>query len=134
MSLGVVTGLNTMASNTPARFNTLYGPEQLASHMEKNQDNFKKKNPLDLAWQIKALLKHDIYALPGASANIARLDRSSMLTVTSKQDVMVNPKPAMEFAASTQTGLVTFDSDCGHYIFQCEYTTITALVSKFLEN
>ena len=133
VSLSTVAGLNAMASNTPARFNALCSRENLASQINRERDGLKKKDPLDLAWQVKALLRHDIYALPGAPANLARLDRSSMLTVISKQDVMVNPQPAMEFAASTRTGSVVFDSDCGHYIFQCEYATITALVSEFLD-
>lgn len=133
VSLRTVAGLNTMASNTPAHFNALCSPENLASQMDRERDDLKKKDPLDLAWQVKALLRHDIYALPGVSANIARLDRSSMLTVISKQDLMVNPQPAMEFAASTKTGSVVFDSDCGHYIFRCEYAAISAIVSQFLE-
>lgn len=133
LSLNVVTGLNAMASNTPARFNSLNRRENLASRIEKDRNGFNTKDPLNLAWQIKALIKHDIYALPEASANLARLNRSSMLTIISKQDGMLNPAPAGEFARSTRTASFTLDSDCGHYIFQCEYAAITTVVSQFLE-
>lgn len=132
-SLRIVAGLNAMASNTPARFNSLNSREGLASRMEKDREGLRQKDPLDLAWQVKALLAHNIYALPGASANLARLDRSSMLTIISKQDVMLNPAPAAEFSRARGTGSVMFDSDCGHYIFQCEYTAVSEIVSRFLE-
>ncbi len=133
VSLRAVTGLNAMAANTPARFNSLTGRDGLTSRVEKDEDIFRKKDPLDLASQMKALIRHDIYTLPEAKANIARLDRSSMLSVISKQDRMVNPGPATQFAASTGTASAVFDSDCGHYIFQCEYAAITTIVSEFLQ-
>lgn len=133
VSLRAVTGLNAMAANTPARFNSLTSRESLTSRVEKDEGVFRTKDPLDLASQMKALIRHDIYTLPGAKENIARFDRSSMLSVISKQDRMVEPVPAAQFAASTGTASVVLDSDCGHYIFQCEYAAITALVAQFLE-
>lgn len=133
VSLRIVAGLNAMASNTPGRFNALTSRKGLASHIEKDREDFRRKDPLDLAWQVKAILTHNIYALPEASANLARLNRSSTLIIISKQDIMLSPAPAREFAQSTGTGSFTFDSDCGHYIFQCEYAAISKLVSQFLE-
>jgi homoserine O-acetyltransferase/O-succinyltransferase len=133
VSLRTVTGLNAMAANTPARFNDLTSRDHLESRIETDEDVFRKKDPLDLARQVKALITHDIYTLPQASANIARFNRSSMLSVISKQDRMVNPAPATDFATSTETASVVLDSDCGHYIFQCEYDKISALVAEFLE-
>ena len=133
-SLQIVAGLNAMASSTAARFIALNSRTDLVSRMEKERGSIGEKNPLDLAWQIKAMLAHDIYAVPSAPVNLARLDRSSILTVVSKQDLMLNPAPAREFAEATGTGLAMFDSDCGHYIFQCEYAAIAELVSRFLEN
>jgi homoserine O-acetyltransferase len=132
-SLSIAAGLNAMASNTPSRFISLITRDKLASRMEKEQSILKKKDPLDLAWQIKAVLTHDIYALPEAPANIARLSRSSFLAIISKQDIMLNPAPAREFTETTGTQSIIFDSDCGHYIFQCESAEITAVVSRFLE-
>ncbi len=132
-SLRITTGLTLMASNTPERFNSLNNRENIPSHLKKAERTLREKDPVDLAWQIKAVLKHDIYTVPDMSSNIARLGPSSMLIIISRRDAMVNPAPAREFSDSTGTPLISFDSDCGHYIFQCEYAAISPIVSRFLE-
>jgi homoserine O-acetyltransferase len=59
--------------------------------------------------------------------------KAKMLIVVAKQDHMVNPGPALEFAAAINAPLVVLDSDCGHLSPGCESATLYPRVRAFLD-
>ncbi len=128
-----VAGMHAMTSNTPGRFVATKNPEELPSYLEKAEEDLDKYNPNDFASQLKAILKHDIYAVYGKPDEIAKKVRSRVFPVISAQDHMVNPGPARELAGLIGAESLVLDSDCGHYIFQCELERITSAVSQFLD-
>ena len=62
----------------------------------------------------------------------ARRVQSRMLVIVSKEDHMVNPTPAMEFAKAIGAPVVTLDSPCGHLSLSC--ISVGPVVAQFLAN
>ncbi|MHB8109565.1 MAG: alpha/beta fold hydrolase [Syntrophorhabdaceae bacterium] len=132
-TLTAAAGMNALVGGTPRRFIAENSPEDTDAFIEKAQKDFSAYDPHDLAWQIKAILKQDIYAKFAPGLKFAKDGYPSMLAVISRQDMMVNPAPAREFAEITGADLLMLDSECGHYIFQCEFSRISSAVREFLE-
>jgi homoserine O-acetyltransferase len=59
--------------------------------------------------------------------------KAKMLIVMAKQDHMVNPGPAREFAAAMGAPTVEMESDCGHISPACEKDTLYPRVRAFLD-
>ena len=121
----------------------LYTPQYLVSHNpRKEYQKFESElvqGPDDLdandtLRQIQALLSADVAApfdgsLQGAAATV----RSQMLVIVNKQDHVVNPQPAADFARMLHAPLLELDNDCGHRAHTCEMKRIGEAVAEFLE-
>lgn len=88
----------------------------------------------DTLRQIQALLSADVAvpfdgSLQGAAATV----RSQMLVIVNKQDHVVNPQPAADFARMLHAPLLELDNDCGHRAHTCEMNRIGEAVAEFLE-
>jgi len=59
--------------------------------------------------------------------------KAKMLVVVAKQDHMVNPAPALEFAAAIGAPTIQLESDCGHQSPGCEKATLYPRVRAFLD-
>jgi len=71
----------------------------------------------DIFYQITAIIGHDISrAFNGSMQDAAAHVKAKMLIISSKQDHMVNPAPAIEFSKLVPAKLVLNDSDLGHLI------------------
>jgi homoserine O-acetyltransferase len=60
----------------------------------------------------------------------AKRVRAKLLIVVSPQDHVVNPRPALEFAAALNAPVVNLDSPCGHQSFTC--ISLGPTVASFL--
>jgi len=89
----------------------------------------------DTLRQIQALLTADVAApFAGSLKGAAAMVRGKSLVIVNKQDHVVNPLPAIEFAKMLHASLIELDSECGHRAHSCEMKRITAAVAAFLEN
>ena len=71
----------------------------------------------DIFYQITALIGHDVSKpFNGSMREAAAQVKAKMLIISSKQDHMVNPAPAIEFSKLAGAKLVLIDSDLGHLI------------------
>jgi homoserine O-acetyltransferase len=71
----------------------------------------------DIFYQITAIIGHDISKpFSGSMQEAAAHVKAKMLIISSKQDHMVNPAPAIEFSKLVPAKLVLIDSDLGHLI------------------
>jgi homoserine O-acetyltransferase/O-succinyltransferase len=81
--------------------------------------------------QREAIITLDI---PGefneALEQVAKHVRAKMLVIVSPEDHLVNPKPALDFAAALGAPVVSLDSACGHQSFTC--ISVGPTVAKFL--
>lgn len=69
----------------------------------------------DTWYQITAIIGHDISKpFNGSMQQAAAHVKAKMLIVSSKQDHMVNPNPAIEFSKLLPAKLILIDSDAGH--------------------
>jgi homoserine O-acetyltransferase len=59
--------------------------------------------------------------------------KARMLIVVAKQDHMVNPGPARDFATGMHAPVIELESDCGHQSPGCEKDTLYPRVRAFLD-
>jgi homoserine O-acetyltransferase len=86
----------------------------------------------DWRWQIHAMLAQDIgkgSSLESAAAKV----KARVLIVSSRQDHMVNPTPAINFSPLVHAKLVVLESDCGHLATGCEAATARAAIAAALK-
>lgn len=115
-----------VVANTPRT-----GYDQFESQLVQGTDDLDAN---DTRRQIQALLSADVAApfggsLPRAAAQV----RAAVLVVVNKQDHLMNPLPAADFARMLHGKLIELDSDCGHRAHGCEMPKIGAAVAEFLD-
>jgi homoserine O-acetyltransferase len=90
-------------------------------------------DPYDWAWQLKAMLRHDVTRAFGGSLDAAAAAvEADVLVVTVRQDHMVNPIPAQRFAEARGAEQLVLDTPCGHLGLGCRADTVAATVRRFL--
>jgi len=88
----------------------------------------------DWAWQLKAVMRHDIRAGFGGSAEkAAAAVHAKVLVITAPQDRAVYPDTARSFAGLLNAPAYELTGDCGHLAFLCEQEKLKDLVGGFLE-
>ena len=85
----------------------------------------------DYLRQLQAMLTQDI-AHGGSLYNTAHLIHAKMLVISSRQDHMVNPIPALAFARLLGAQTLVLDSDCGHLAPGCELPKVSPVIAAFL--
>lgn len=85
----------------------------------------------DAIRQRQAIVSLDIPGEYGVTLEqAAKRTRAKILVIVSREDHMVNPTPALDFATAVGAPVVTLDSACGHLSFTC--ISIGPIVAKFL--
>ena len=132
-AMQTVTPIHLLALQTPHYVVTHTSPEEFPQFLATAEKNFMKYNAHDWAWQLKAMLGHDIYkAYAGSAERAAAAVRSRVLVIVSKQDQAVNPEPALAFAHLLKAETLELTGDCGHLAFVCEGDAIQVAVNRFL--
>ena len=81
--------------------------------------------------QRQAIIALDIPAELGLTLEqAAKRVHARLLVVVSVQDHVVNPRPALEFAAAVNAPVVSLDSPCGHQSFTC--ISLGPTIARFL--
>ncbi len=81
----------------------------------KNVETAKTRDWNDYLYQCKAVIGHDISKpFGGSMQEAANHVKAKMLIISSKQDHLVNPIPAIEFSKLLPAKLLVLDSDRGH--------------------
>lgn len=81
--------------------------------------------------QREAIISLDIPKELGMTlAQTANAVHAKLLVIVSPEDHMVNPTPAMEFAAAANAPLVKLNSSCGHLSLSC--VSVGPTVARFL--
>lgn len=119
----------------------LHTPEHLATmdstafrqFVAQREEHILAFDPHDWAWQIKAMLRHDVTEPFGGSlSKAAAAVEADALVVTVTQDHMVNPRPARRFAEALGAQQLALDTPCGHLGTGCKADTVRATVDRFL--
>ena len=88
-------------------------------------------DPNDWRWQIHAMLAQDI-AKSGSIESAAAKVKTKVLIVSSRQDHMVNPIPAMQIAPLLHATLLVLEGDCGHIAPVCEAGKVRPAIAAAL--
>jgi homoserine O-acetyltransferase len=131
--LGFAEALMQMNSTTPAEFARNHPPEKFATEYA----GYLAKGILpfdgnDLLAQLEAIIHHDV-AHGGRQEEAARRVKAKVLVVVATQDHMVNPKPALDFAALLGAKTIVLESDCGHKSVSCESAKLFPAVRACLD-
>jgi homoserine O-acetyltransferase len=122
--LNLTTPANYARTHTIAQFEADYAKAETAG-IEPFDAN-------DWLAQLDAVMHLDI-AHGGTMVDAAKRVRAKVLIVNSAQDHMVNPKPALDFAALIGAKTLVLESDCGHLAVGCEAATLNPAVRAFLD-
>ena len=82
--------------------------------------------------QLDAIVHHDV-AHGGNVEDAAKRVKARVLVVSSAQDQMVNPQPALDFAHRIGAKTLVLEGDCGHRAIGCEAATLNPAVRAFLD-
>ncbi len=131
--LGAVQILHQMNLTTPANYARTHPPEKFAAdyagYFSKGIQPFDAN---DWLAQLEAMIHHDA-AHGGSLDDAARQVKARVLVVVAAQDHMVNPKPALDFAAQIGAKTLVLQSDCGHLSPGCEADKLDPAVRAFLD-
>lgn len=85
----------------------------------------------DRLWQLRAIMTQDVIgtrSLPEA----ARAARAHFLIIVSANDHLVNPQPALDWAAATAAPTYISHGTCAHLILTCDAQAVSTRVRHFL--
>lgn len=132
-AMKTITAVHNLNAWTPANLNTRIGPETLPQFLAESEKIITKYDAEDWASQVQAIMTHDIFRTFGESAEeAARFVKARNLVIWAKEDRMVQPGPAREWAGLLGAETLELAGDCGHFAFICEKDTIQAAVTAFL--
>ena len=85
----------------------------------------------DRLWQLRAIMTQDVIG-NRTLAEAARAAKAKFLVIVSAQDHLVNPQPALDWAAATGAPAYISQGSCAHLIMNCDALAVSTRVRQFL--
>jgi homoserine O-acetyltransferase len=131
-AMRTIAAIHTLHLQTPRRLATM-DSTAFRTFAEQQRAGVLDVDPYDWAWQLKAMLRHDVTRAFGGSIDAAAAAvEADVLVVTVSQDQMVNPIPARRFAEARGAEQLALDTPCGHLGLGCRADTVATTVRRFL--
>jgi len=125
--------LLALAALTPAFYLKNLSRSDVTRALDGAQEIIMKYNLTDWAWQLKAMIGHDIYRRPVTSEKeAAGAIRAKLLVIVSRNDILVNPEPSLALAGSLKAETLVLQGDYGHFSVLRETDKITGATAAFL--
>ena len=86
----------------------------------------------DRVWQLKAVVKHDVIG-KRTLEEAARSTHAHFLVIVSGRDHLVNPQPALDWAAALHAPTYVSQANCAHIILSCDAEAVSTRVRRFLD-
>ncbi|PIW98142.1 MAG: hypothetical protein COZ80_12165 [Ignavibacteria bacterium CG_4_8_14_3_um_filter_37_9] len=123
-----------LLARTPANINKNY-PDEKFSELAKK---FERTSPIFTTacylTQIDAMFTHDITRnFNSTFEETAKRIKAKLFIIVSETDLLLNPKPALDFAAVTKAKTLLLKNDCGHLAIGCELDLCRTEIQKFLD-
>ncbi len=127
---------SSLLLTTPGHFNNTTTREQLFEGLAKARTakswGYDANNKIR---QAQAMMSLDVAApFGGSMEECAKTVKPRLLVIVGREDHVVTPGPAMEFAKLAGAKLLVLESDCGHLSNACESEKVVAAVNEFLES
>ncbi|MGH9703773.1 MAG: alpha/beta fold hydrolase [Candidatus Acidiferrales bacterium] len=126
--------LGQLMLTTPQNFNQHNSRKQFYESLAKAKDSpaFDANNKIR---QLEAMMALDISRnFGGSMEKAAAAVMAKVLVIVNRQDHVVTPQPALDFAALLHARTMDLDSDCGHLATSCKGPGIAAAISSFLQS
>jgi homoserine O-acetyltransferase len=85
----------------------------------------------DRLWQLKAIMQQDVVG-NRTIEQAARATPVHFLVIVSGEDHLVNPQPALDWAAATNAPTYISHGACAHLIMSCDAEAVSTRVRQFL--
>jgi homoserine O-acetyltransferase len=85
----------------------------------------------DRLWQLRAVMTQDVIGSRSV-AEVARAAKPQFLVIVSAEDHLVNPQPALDWAAATGASVYVSHGSCAHLIMSCDAQAVSTRVRSFL--
>jgi homoserine O-acetyltransferase len=85
----------------------------------------------DRVWQLRAVVHHDVIG-HRTLADAARATPVHFLIIVNTEDHLVNPQPALDWAAATHAPIYISHASCAHLIMSCDAVAVSSRVRQFL--
>jgi len=126
--------IHNLHARTPGYVAAHTPPEAFPQYLAAVEQSLQKYDATDWAWQLGAVMDHDVYRSCGGSpAAAAKVIRAQVLVVWSRQDLAICPEPALALASCLGAETCELPGDCGHFSFLCEIEALRDRVGRFLE-
>jgi homoserine O-acetyltransferase len=133
-AMKTVAAIHTLHMRTPRYITTNTTPEDFPQFLAATEKSVMKYNSYDWAWQVKAIMDHDIYRSFGDAIDpAAKTIRAKVLIIWAQQDLAVNSEPAQALARYLHADIFELPGDCGHFSFICEREALRDKVNHFME-
>ena len=133
-AMKTVAAIHNLHMRTPHYITTNTRPEDFPQFLAATEKSIMKYNAYDWAWQVKAIMGHDIYRSFGdAIDTTAETIRAKALIIWAQQDLAVNSEPAKALAGYLHADTFELAGDCGHLSFICESEVLRDKVNRFME-
>ena len=123
-----------LLARTPANINRNY-PTDKFSEIEKK---FERTSPIFTSacylTQLEAMFTHDVTRNCNSSyEETAKHIEAKLFIIVSQTDLLLNPQPALDFAAAANAKTLLLKNDCGHLAVGCEMELCRTEIQKFLD-
>ena len=129
----------------PLKLANLFGALVVTSPEYRNRETPREKLPAFIAqaeapqaidandrlWQLRAIMQQDVIG-SRSLAEAARAPRTHFLIIVSGEDHLVNPQPALDWAAATGAPTYISPGSCAHLIMSCDAEAVSTRVRAFL--
>ena len=85
----------------------------------------------DRVWQLRAIMQQDVIGNRSLD-EAARSTKARFLVIVSAEDHLVNPQPALDWAAALSAPTYVSHGACAHLIMTCDAAAVSSRVREFL--
>ena len=131
-----IAAIQNMMMRTPQYVIEKTKPEEVPQLLSSAYDIYSKIfDSYNWAAQLKAMMSHDITkSFNGSIEEATKKVRTELFVIVSSSDLIVNPKPALEFAKLIDAESYVFENNCGHLAPGCEMATFMEIVHDFFDD
>ena len=120
---------------TPSDYNRRKTREQVLNDLQQARNDAHRFDANDKIRQAQAMMQLDVSREFGGALELAaQTVKAKVFVVVAKQDHVVTPGPASEFAKLLGAKLLVLEGDCGHLSTACESRLLNQAVGDFLKN
>jgi homoserine O-acetyltransferase/O-succinyltransferase len=85
----------------------------------------------DRLWQLRAIMTQDVIG-NRTLAETVRVAKPKFMIIVSAEDHLVNPQPALDWAAAAGSAVYVSHGTCAHLIMNCDAEAVSSRVRQFL--